>query len=564
MQKKMNVVLFFIAVVFFFFAPIRAEAANDSQILKIGLYYGTTALPSANLANEVGSGYDVGYYDSNRNFIKIYSISDEKITVMKDKTIYLAGDGLYYDVVPATQTGKIGAYHLQTETTFSSDADVINTTNKIKSCGYAAFPAYVDGSYVVRIGSYTSTLEAMSAMSAVSAATGLSLRTVGLSETCYTVTATKTTNILFEFDNNMPFGISPKADGKSETWFKGYKYYGGFEYNRLLGNDINVVNIVKLGDYIKGVIPYEMNPSWPKEALKAQALCAKSYALTISGKHRSSGFDLCATDDCQVYRGCTLATSNSNSAVDEVSGLAVLYNGSPAQTYFHSSDGGSTEDAKNVWGGDIPYLKAVPDDFEDLTKATNGKWSKTITPAQVTTILQSKGYDIANVVSLYVDQFTDAGNVYRLSVKDSNGKVLNFEREKARLILNSSSVGTFVYSMRFTVTSGSSSSGSVSDFYASDKQINGQTKQYAIGSDGSVKLTGNILANSSMITGNGIQKPDQQLQTATTADSFTISGRGWGHNIGLSQWGARGMAEQDWTYDKILKYYYTGITISNY
>ncbi|MDP4110410.1 MAG: SpoIID/LytB domain-containing protein [Bacillota bacterium] len=558
MNRKTGAALLLAAAISFTIMPARAKALDEDRIMKIGLYYGVNALPSANLANEVGSGYSVGYFDSDRNFNKIHTISEEKISVMKDKTVYLGGDDLYYDTLPASSKGIIGAFHLQTDESFASDSEAVKAAAAAASkSGYCAFPAFVNGENVIRIGNFTSASEASEAASKISTLTGCGLSPVGMSKTCFTFTATKSTEVLYEFDNGCPLGIMPVSGGeKSVTWFKGYKYYGGFEYNRLSGNDITVINVLSLSDYVKGVIPYEMNPSWPIEALKAQALCAKSYALSVSGKHRSSGFDLCNTDDCQVYRGTSLATDASDEAVDGVNGLGVLYDGEPAQTFFHSSNGGSTEDAANVWGKDIPYLKAVPDSFEDLKSAAHGVWTKTITPAQVTTILRNKGCDVSSVVSLYVDKFTDAGNVYRLSVKDANGKVTCFEREKARTILNSTANGTYVYSMRFTVSSGAGP-----DFYAYDAPVSGQSKLYAIGKDKSVKLTSGIIADTPMITSSGIKKPEAGTRTA---DSFTISGRGWGHNVGLSQWGARGMAEQGWDYEKIIKYYYTGVTISDF
>ena len=89
------------------------------------------------------------------------------------------------------------------------------------------------------------------------------------------------------------------------TWFKGYRYYGGFRYERIGGGDLTVVNILDLETYIKGVVPYEMSSSWPLEALKVQAVCARSYAyINIhSGKHTSYHFDVCNTTDCQAYYG---------------------------------------------------------------------------------------------------------------------------------------------------------------------------------------------------------------------------------------------------------------------
>src|SRR5699024_10163312 len=101
-------------------------------------------------------------------------------------------------------------------------------------------------------------------------------------------------------------------------------------YNRVNGNDITVIGVLSMDDYIKGVVPYEMSASWNIEALKAQALCAKSYAVNSMGKHGSSGFDLCNSTHCQVYKGMNSATANSNAAVEAVSGQYILYNGKVA------------------------------------------------------------------------------------------------------------------------------------------------------------------------------------------------------------------------------------------
>lgn len=89
------------------------------------------------------------------------------------------------------------------------------------------------------------------------------------------------------------------------TWFQGYKYHGGFRYERIGGGDLTVVSVVDMETYIKGVIPFEMSNDWPLEALKAQAICARSYAYNniAQNKHSAHHFDVCSSSDCQVYRG---------------------------------------------------------------------------------------------------------------------------------------------------------------------------------------------------------------------------------------------------------------------
>lgn len=118
-----------------------------------------------------------------------------------------------------------------------------------------------------------------------------------------------------------------------------------------------MVNVLSMDDYLQGVIVQEMSPSWPLEALKAQTVCARSYAYgkLQAGKHQSQGFDLCNTTDCQAYVGIANASDNSRRAVEETSGVYLWYNGRVAdQTAYSSHNGGASESAVNVWGGITP------------------------------------------------------------------------------------------------------------------------------------------------------------------------------------------------------------------
>ena len=153
---------------------------------------------------------------------------------------------------------------------------------------------------------------------------------VASSDTGVIVTVTRTATVLFEFDCQGALNLGVLPDGQGEeavTWFKGYKYYGGFEYPRVTGGDLNVINVVDVEGYVKGVVPYEMSPEWPMAALEAQAVCARTYA-SRTVKHLSTyGFDVCNTTDCQVYYGCNRATDHSDEAVDNTMGLRMYYEG---------------------------------------------------------------------------------------------------------------------------------------------------------------------------------------------------------------------------------------------
>ena len=544
MKKRLSLLL----AIFLIFSMVAVPSAAASyETLKIGLYYGTNALSAANLQNvsEQATGYQLGYYDTNRNFVPLYSTNETYITVIKDKNMYIGDGKVYYDSLPSSYHTVIGAYHLQLDTVASSLDEAHALISTLSNAGLPAFVAYTAEGYRVRVGNYTSSVEAAAIAPQVSAAVGLTASAVGESRSCYTVTVTETNTILFEFDmGGQALGIEPNSD---ETWFKNQTYYGGFEYRRASGDDITVVNVVSMDDYIKGVIPYEMSPSWPIEALKAQALCAKSYAVTCIGKHNSQGFDLCNTTDCQVYYGTKTATDNSDSAVEAVSGLYVLYNGEVAETYYHASSGGWTEDAKNIWGTDIPYLKAVEDTY--LTELR--PYSFSITLSEVTSILQGKNYDVANITDFYVSEFTPAGNVREITFVQSNGETLVFSGERARTCLNTSSSTKRINSHRYTVSTDAQLyvNGTVPD-----KAIG---QYYAIGGDGSTS----VLSGSQLYAVNGNKTTSQIDMSGSGSGQYVISGTGSGHNIGMSQCGARDMANQGFTYDQIIQFYFTGVQV---
>ena len=127
-------------------ADITAKADNSSlydPYIKVGLYYGTNALPSANLANEVGSGYNFGFFDKELNFCMVGSTVQEKITVNKDKNMYML-KGTYYDALPPAGALTIGAYHIDSGVQYSSYDEAVNSAKVLtENTGIAAFPAYI-------------------------------------------------------------------------------------------------------------------------------------------------------------------------------------------------------------------------------------------------------------------------------------------------------------------------------------------------------------------------------------------------------------------------------------
>lgn len=457
------------------------------------------------------------------------------------------------------------------------------------------------------------------------------------------------------------------------TWFKGYKWYGDFVYRRASNGNLTVINYVNVEDYVKGVLPYEIDPDWPADAQKAQAVCTRSFALGTH-KHTDSGYDLCNTTNCQVYLGAGNATSESDAAVNATAGETLTYEGKEVIGYFFSSDGGATEDAANVWGGEYGYLKGKADPYEAKDK---DKWSVTLTPAEVKTKLTNAGYSIGTVAKVEVTKRTATNNVAEVTVTDTAGKTVVLTRSNVRTVFGLKSINYSIttnaaaastqtktsvqstqktapatrasvkvspsihtvtvdgkvvkpqgynindnnyYKLRdvawilngtgseFNVTWDGANNrillspnapyvkvgGEMSDTVAAVKKLSPSTAAIAVGSK-TVQLTGyNINDNNyyklrdigealgfavdwdpegvvvirsaekttddSKDNNTGSGNSDKQPSAA--AASWTFSGAGWGHSVGMSQWGAYAMAEQGFSYEDILKFYFTGIEVS--
>ena len=370
------------------------------------------------------------------------------------------------------------------------------------------------------------------------------------------VVVTGTDEVLWETSDStlgvMPMGRDPV------TWFRGYRYRGGFEYT-VSGGGLQVVNVVDLEDYVKGVLPAEMPGDWDLEALKAQAVCARTFAC-LNAKHLSAyGFDVCNSTDCQVYYGVSTATSATDRAVEETEGECLYYDGELAEAYYHSSDGGATEDAENVWGTDIPYLQGKEDPYEARISIPNYSWTVTYTWDELTWVLQNSGYSIGDVVDAYVSEYTDLGNVYSVTFVDSRGRELTMTGDNARMAFYSTTLGKNVPSLRFTITGGTGGSGGYA-VNSGSNTLSSLDGASAITGTGTVsRLSGEDLT---AITADGRETLSGSTSGgAASQDGITITGTGNGHNVGLSQYGAKAMAEQGYNYIDILEFYFTGIRV---
>ncbi len=564
MKKCISMVCAFILAVLAIMvviAPSEKGAAVSGRVTRVGLYYGSNALPSANLANEAGRGYSFGYFDSQDTFIKVGETELEKITIIKDKLMYYGG-GVFSEYSSSEQNVGIGAYHIQLPDVYYSFSEAAAAAAYYAdgSAFEYAFPVYSQGNYYVRLDHFSSRENASSMLGSAPAGAYVT----GGSDTCYTVVSTFSGKIIFEFDSGkgayLALRPTPYNTERCTTWFKNRLYHGDFEYKRMAGNDLTVINVADVDDYVAGVIPYEMSASWPVEALKAQAVCARTYAVCNKDKHKILGFDICSGTDCQVYRGIYTGdySSSVRQACLETSGQCVYYGSEPAVTYYFSSDGGSTESAANVWGTEVPYLQAVADPFEELSVGNNGIWSATFTRDELTAMVRDWGYSCSEITDVFVKERTAADNVHVVVFRDEDGKEYSFTGDEARTVFTLSGSSRGANSIRYTISGGS---GGYSDvFIKSSGSVTGAGgKISVISADGSVRQAD--ISGSSVMTGSGMATLSGTVTSSGSSDSFTLNGTGWGHNVGMSQYGAKGMAEQGYKYDEIIKYYYTGVTV---
>lgn len=142
------------------------------------------------------------------------------------------------------------------------------------------------------------------------------------------------------------------------------EYFGGVRLN-VADKKFTVINLVPMEEYLRGVLPEEMSPSYPLEALKAQAVAARSFALKNRDKHKKDGFDLCDKTHCQVYVG-TKIFETTDKAVEETRGEILTYKEKLIETSFHADSGGMTENVSDVWGRAMPYLIAVKEIFKQV------------------------------------------------------------------------------------------------------------------------------------------------------------------------------------------------------
>lgn len=360
-------------------------------------------------------------------------------------------------------------------------------------------------------------------------------------------------NILFStYESNLILSSSNKWDSIIKVEDKHYRDYIKFINKQ---EELLVLNYIELNHYLYGLVPREMPASFPMEALKAQAIAARTYALKNINKHINDGYNLCDTTHCQVYGGMDGEQERTNEAVDDTKGLVITYNGEIIDALYHSTSGGHTEDSVEAWGNYLPYLIGVEDDFSKGTP--NSDWSFTIKSSELNNRLKNSGIHIGDVIDMEVVGTTPKGRVSNLKVIGTYGeKILN--KSQIRQVLGNDQLKSTWFTIKTNGDSTSRNDVYVIDDYNEKPQKIDLSKAHIL--DGNFnKRPSRGINNRALGRDKTIQLEDSYEETA---DSFLIQGKGYGHGVGMSQWGAKKMAEEGYSFDSILKHYYTGVEIT--
>lgn len=342
----------------------------------------------------------------------------------------------------------------------------------------------------------------------------------------------------------------------------GTVYRDGISFLTDASSGITVINYVTVEHYIKGVLNAEMSYVYPTEALQAQAVTARSYALANMGKHKRYGFDLCASNCCQVYKGVAAEHDETNYACEATKGLVMRYNGEIVAGYYFANSGGYTQNSEDVWTAALGYLRAVKDDF-----APYYAWTGQVSFDELRVKLEKAGYNPGSIRSVYVNKRYESGYVAEFVIEGANEKI-TLTKEKIRTTLGSSVLKSSRFSM-----------GASENPEIKAGSINSALSVYSSRGSSALKDTIHVLSAGGQVSEidfskiaiyNGKETVNatelQSEETEFTDEKVTsgqvfFSGLGYGHGVGMSQSSAREMALQGYGYEDILHYFYTNITI---
>ncbi|MBI5267005.1 MAG: SpoIID/LytB domain-containing protein [candidate division Zixibacteria bacterium] len=294
----------------------------------------------------------------------------------------------------------------------------------------------------------------------------------------------------------------------------GDKRYRGIIKILRNGQALQVVNILYMEDYLRGVVPPEIGPRIDEEieAIKAQAVAARTYTMAHLRQYGEEPYDMKAGVTDQVYEGADAEVKLVNRAVDETVGRVAMFHDDFITAYYHSTCGGMTDNIEAVWDKkELPYLKSI-DDSSACSWSKYFDWQETYTEPQLRARIEQyltteKGREIhlGRILAVAVDQRTVGGRVAKISIRTEDD-AYHFYKDRIRWVFGRNSNPSLILpSDRFTV--------------------------------------------------------DVEHTAEGVATQITVNGRGYGHGVGMCQCGAIGLSRQGYSFDRILSLYYTGVNI---
>ncbi len=214
----------------------------------------------------------------------------------------------------------------------------------------------------------------------------------------------------------------------------GRNYRGTLEIINNAQTSFSIVEVLPLDEYVYGIIKHEISPKWPEEAIKAQIVAARTYALMNFGKHSKDGYDLCNTTCCQVYGGLESEDPVSNRLVDRTTGEIITYQSELISTPYHGMCGGYTEDPRNVWESlnKVKYLQIKKCTY--CKKAPHYNWSARFERAKIESILSANGFSVGKITNIKVNDRSSSGRAIDIKITHKDGKIL-LKLNKFRLLL---------------------------------------------------------------------------------------------------------------------------------
>lgn len=342
-------------------------------------------------------------------------------------------------------------------------------------------------------------------------------------------------------------GIRYDAQGGLLT-FNGRVFRGTLEIHPDSAGDMIVVNEAPTREYIASVVGSEIPLTWHPEAHAAQAIAARTYLLT----HLRPGIYQIEGDvRDQAYDGFGKETEAMLRAVDKTKGVVVTFGGRPIEALYSANAGGVTEDSENVWGNRVPYLRSVKSPWDNAADnsswgQTSWEWKRELTAPQLSAFLRQRAFNVGDVTSIELTRVAPSGRVLQARVNGTGG---------SRLIGPDSTRYYFgLRSSLFTV-----------------ERLAGGDEEVVHYLDAARLRTLTELGAERVGTGYRVLSgaEDQVVglyensYVYTLPERFVFSGKGYGHGIGMSQWGMHGMARTGASAEQILKHYYTGVELTN-